>query len=154
MASFRWLCPTSVTLSITFVRLLASGGVIDAARNPPKVHLAGRAPAYFLTVVSRDGRIAWDAKDKGEFKLVHSLEQAKQAIRDVNEREIYLDVHEWCFTPTSFRLMMRDLFDLGFIQLKELAFYPTTGKRVLHRSLAHRRTTSRHTTGIAPASRS
>jgi hypothetical protein len=55
------------------------------------------------------------------------LEQAKQAIRDVSEREIYLDVHEWCFTPTSFRLMMRDLFELGFIQLKELAFYPTTG---------------------------
>jgi hypothetical protein len=23
--------------------------------------------------------------------------------------------------------MMRDLFELGFIQLKELAFYPTTG---------------------------
>jgi hypothetical protein len=29
--------------------------------------------------------------------------------------------------PTSFRLMMRDLFDLGLIQLKELAFYPTQG---------------------------
>jgi len=76
---------------------------------------------------SAERRIAWDATDKGEFKLVHSLEQAKQAIRDVSERETYLDVHEWCFTPTSFRLMMRDLFELGFIQLKELAFYPTTG---------------------------
>lgn len=103
------------------------GRVIDAARNPPKVHPAGTAAEYFLTVVSRDGRIAWDAKDQGEFKLIHTLEQAKQAIRDVNERQIYLDVHEWCFTPTSFRLMMRDLFDLGFIQLRELAFYPTTG---------------------------
>ena len=46
---------------------------------------------------------------------------------DVSEREVYLDVYEWCFTTTSFRLMMRDLFELGFIQLKELAFYPTTG---------------------------
>jgi hypothetical protein len=34
---------------------------------------------------------------------------------------------KWCFTPASFRLIMRDLFDLGFIQPKELAFYPTTG---------------------------
>src|SRR2546421_7940771 len=64
---------------------------------------------------------------RGEFKLVHSLKQAKQAIRDVSERETYLDVHEWCFTPTSFRLMMRDLFELGFIQLKELAFHPPQG---------------------------
>lgn len=101
------------------------GRVIDTARNPPKVHPAGTAAKYFLTVVSRDGRIAWDAKDKGEFKLVHSLEQAKQAIRDVSERGTYLDVHERYFTPTSFRLMMRDLFELGFIQ--QLAFYPTTG---------------------------
>jgi hypothetical protein len=59
--------------------------------------------------------------------VIHSLEQSKQAIRDVSEREDYLDVHEWCFTPTSFRLMMRDLFELGFIQLKELPFYPTKG---------------------------
>jgi hypothetical protein len=31
------------------------------------------------------------------------------------------------FTPTSFRLMMRDLFELGFLQLKELAFHPSQG---------------------------
>ena len=64
---------------------------------------------------------------KASSSLVHSLEQAKQAIRDVSERGSYLDVHEWCFTPTSFRLMMRDLFELGFIQLKELAFHPPQG---------------------------
>jgi hypothetical protein len=28
---------------------------------------------------------------------------------------------------TSFRLMMRDLFELEFIQLKELAFHPSEG---------------------------
>src|SRR6266567_833798 len=88
---------------------------------------AGIAAEYFLTVVSKGGRIAWDAKEKGEFEFVHSLEQAKQAIRDVGERGSYLNVHEWCFTPTSFRLMMRDLFELGFIQLKELAFHPSQG---------------------------
>ena len=69
----------------------------------------------------------WDTSEKGEFEFVHSFEQAKQAIRDVSERGYYLDVHEWCFTPTSFRLMMRDLFELGFIQLKEFAFHPPQG---------------------------
>jgi 2-polyprenyl-3-methyl-5-hydroxy-6-metoxy-1,4-benzoquinol methylase len=100
---------------------------IDAARNPQKIHSAGIAAEYFLTVVSKGGRIAWDANERGEFEFVHSLEQAKQAIRDVGERGGYLDVHEWCFTPGSFRLMMRDLFELGFIQLKELAFHPFQG---------------------------
>ena len=101
--------------------------VIDAGRNPQRIHSAGTAVEYFLTVVSKGHRIAWDAKEKGEFKLVHSLEEAKQAARDVSERGSYLDLHEWCFTPTSFRLMMRDLFELGFIQLKELAFHPSQG---------------------------
>jgi len=110
-----------------FRPLTGIGRVIDAARNPQKIHSAGTVAEYFLTVVSKGGRIAWDTREKGEFEFVHSLEQAKQAIRDVSEHKVYLDVHEWCFTPTSFRLMMRDLFELGFIQLKELAFHPPQG---------------------------
>jgi hypothetical protein len=110
-----------------FRPLTGIGRVIDASHNPQKIYSAGTVAEYFLTVVSKGGHIAWDADEKGEFKLVHSLEQAKQAIRDVGERGTYLDVHEWCFTPTSFRLMMRDLFELGFIQLKELAFHPSQG---------------------------
>ena len=39
----------------------------------------------------------------------------------------YLDIHAWCFTPHSFRLLMQDLFALGLIQLREVAFYPTAG---------------------------
>jgi hypothetical protein len=110
-----------------FRPLTGIGRVIDAARNPQKIHSPGTAAEYFLTVVTRGGRIAWDTREKGKFEFVHSLEEAKQAIRDVSERGYYLDVHEWCFTATSFRLMMRDLFELGFIQLKELAFYPPQG---------------------------
>jgi len=101
--------------------------VIDAARNPPKAHSSGMAAEYFLTIVTKGGGIAWDAREKGEFKFVYSLEQAKEAMRDAAERGIYLDIHEWCFTPTSFRLMMRDLFELGLVQLKELAFHRTDG---------------------------
>ena len=100
-----------------FRPLTGIGRVIDAARNPQKIHSAGTAAEYFLSVVSRGGRTAWDTSEKGEFEFVHSFEQAKQAIRDVSERGYYLDVHEWCFTPTSVRLMIRDLLELCFIQL-------------------------------------
>jgi 2-polyprenyl-3-methyl-5-hydroxy-6-metoxy-1,4-benzoquinol methylase len=103
------------------------GRVIDAARNPQKIHSGGTAAEYFLMVVSKGDRIAWNKTVKGEFKLISSLEQAKQAIRDISEHKSYLDVHEWVFTPTSFRLMMRDLFELEFIQLKELAFHRAEG---------------------------
>jgi len=85
-----------------FRPLSSIGRVIDAARNPQKIHSAGTVAEYFLSVVSRGGRIAWDTSGKGEFEFVHSFEQAKQAIRNVSERGYYLDVHEWYFTQLRF----------------------------------------------------
>src|SRR5437660_8728716 len=62
------------------------GRVMDVARNPQKIHSAGTGAEYFLTVTRKSGLITWDNDEKGEFKLVHSLEEAKQAISDVSER--------------------------------------------------------------------
>jgi 2-polyprenyl-3-methyl-5-hydroxy-6-metoxy-1,4-benzoquinol methylase len=100
--------------------------VIDAS-HPQKLHSAGVVAEYFLNSVSKGGQIAWDAKYQADFALRFSLVETQQAMREVQQRGVYLDVHEWCFTPTSFRLMMRDLFELDFIRLKELAFHPTVG---------------------------
>lgn len=103
------------------------GRVIDASHNPTTIHSVGTAAEFHLSMVRKDGRIAWSAGEPGEFEFVYSLEQTRRAMRDVSERGVYLDVHEWCFVPSSFRLMMRDLFELGFIQLKELSFQATLG---------------------------
>jgi 2-polyprenyl-3-methyl-5-hydroxy-6-metoxy-1,4-benzoquinol methylase len=100
---------------------------IDAALERPKLHKPGIAAEYFLTVVTKGGQIGWDAAFQREYQMRHSLAEARQAMADVQERAVYLDLHEWCFTPTSFRLMMRDLFELDFIQLKEFAFHSTVG---------------------------
>jgi 2-polyprenyl-3-methyl-5-hydroxy-6-metoxy-1,4-benzoquinol methylase len=108
-----------------FRPISALGRVIDAAENPARIHSAGTAAEYFLNVVRKGGEIAWNDKQRGKYAFVHSLEEAQQAMTDVRERKKYLDVHEWCFTPTSFRLLMRDLFELGFVKLKELSFHPS-----------------------------
>ncbi len=103
------------------------GRVIDAAQDRQKIHSSGTAAEFYLSMVRKAGQIAWGAGEPGEYEFVYSLAETKKAIRDVSERGEYLDVHEWCFTPTSFRLMLRDLFELGFIVLKELAFQATLG---------------------------
>ncbi len=110
-----------------FRSLTGIGRVIDAAQNPRALHSVGTAAEFYLSMVRKGGQIAWGSGDPGEYNFVYSLEQTKQAMSDVRERGQYLDVHEWCFTPASFRLMMRDLFELGFMQLKELAFQATLG---------------------------
>lgn len=47
------------------------------------------------------------------------LEQARLA------KYQYIDVHNWIFTPSSFREVMKQLFDRGFIKMPVVRIYPT-----------------------------
>ncbi len=110
-----------------FRSLTNLGRVIDAALQRPRLHSPGTAVEYFLNVVHRTGRTGWSHGDRGTFAHPHTMAEARRAMQEVRDHGVYLDVHEWCFTPTSFRLMMRDLSDLELISLKEIAFHDTIG---------------------------
>ncbi len=101
--------------------------IIDAHLNRHTIHTAGSVAEHILNHVSCGGRVSWDAGTSGAFAFSHSLEEARGAIGEVMQHQAYLDVHAWCFTPHSFRLILRDLFDLGFVPFRELAFFPTEG---------------------------
>ncbi|MEO5683253.1 MAG: methyltransferase domain-containing protein [Chitinophagaceae bacterium] len=101
--------------------------VIDAYYNNHVIHSAGTAAEYLLNVTTRNGQIAWHEGAPGEFALLHSLDDTRDNIQRIVEKKEYIDFHSWSFTPTSFRLLIRDLNDLGFISLKEVLFYPTDG---------------------------
>jgi SAM-dependent methyltransferase len=101
--------------------------VIDAYYNKNIIHSAGTAAEYAMNVSVRGGQIAWHENAGGEFALLHSVTDAMDHMQRILKNSEYIDFHSWSFTPTSFRLMMRDLYDLGFISLKETNFYPTTG---------------------------
>jgi hypothetical protein len=101
--------------------------IIDAHLNRHLIHTAGSVAEHFLNHVTCGGRVAWDAETSGPFAFSHSLEEARYAIQQVVGHRAYLDVHNWCFTPHSFRLILLDLFDLGFVPFRELAFFPTEG---------------------------
>jgi SAM-dependent methyltransferase len=49
----------------------------------------------------------------------------QSAIREFEETDGYLDVHAWIFTPSSFRIIMMALFQLGLTQLSVERVYPT-----------------------------
>jgi hypothetical protein len=52
---------------------------------------------------------------------------ALEKMREVREEGLYFDIHNWCFVPHSFRLLMNDLYALGYTQLREVQFHPTEG---------------------------
>lgn len=100
--------------------------VIDAHIYGHKIHTAGTVADYYMNVVRLDKQIAWaSTTTDGDFELVHGLADAQSGIEVVTKHNAYLDVHAWCFTPTSFRLLIRDLNELGYIAWKELSFCTT-----------------------------
>lgn len=103
------------------------GRVIDAHFYRYKRHSPGSLAEYYLNVVAQNGNIIWDHNSVGNFSFIHSLEMARDAMQQAIESSDYRDAHAWCFTPSSFRLLIHDLFQLGLIPVQELDFFPTTG---------------------------
>ena len=73
----------------------------------------------------QSGSITWGPGITGEYSLVHSLDDVLGIMDLALNNKTYIDAHAWCFVPHSFRLMIHDLFCLGFIPLKEVEFFPT-----------------------------
>ena len=101
--------------------------IIDSHILKNHLPTAGAVAEFYLNRVSKSGNIAWDTNTLGEYRLLHSLEEAYREMIGVISEKKYVDTHMWCFVPHSFRLIIQDLFDLGFIPFRELGFFPTEG---------------------------
>lgn len=102
------------------------GRVIDVFRAGPAVHSEGSVLEFHLGVVAKGGSISWDAAQTGTFRQRHTLEEAREQAAIAAGGE-YVDVHNWVFTPNHLRLLLVDLYALGFIGLQEVAFGETVG---------------------------
>ena len=101
--------------------------VIDAHLAGNKIHSAGAAAEYFLNVASKAHQLGWTENTRGGYNFIHDAQYARDMIREVREKGSYLDIHNWCFTPHSFRLIVNDLHALGYTRLREVEFHPTEG---------------------------
>ncbi len=101
--------------------------VIDAHLAGNLTHSPGTAAECVMNAVRRRDRIAWDEGFSGRYAFCHSSDEAASAMRSARSAESYVDFHNWCFTPHAFRLLVADLFTLGFTRLREMAFMPTVG---------------------------
>ncbi len=101
--------------------------VIDRHLQDNRIPSAGMVAEHFLSAVTKDGHIAWDRSVRGPYACIHDTEEVLQRMHGVRDKKEYTDVHAWCFVPHSFRLLMQDLYALGFIPFREVSFYPTEG---------------------------
>ncbi|MCL5980732.1 MAG: methyltransferase domain-containing protein [Gammaproteobacteria bacterium] len=101
--------------------------IIDAHIQKCTTHTAGNIAEYMLNVTAKGGQIGWDKNFVGGYKLMHSLQDALNEMNSALMGGKYLDIHAWCFVPSSFRLIINDLYDLKLIPFREVGFYPTNG---------------------------
>jgi len=124
-------------------RLLRTGGVLalavpdlrytfDFFRNPSTigqvlaVHRRGEtrhSPETLFETVSHSmnvqGVTAWlPGTYMPEIELGTTLDSAWQYYQDDLQRNTYIDCHAWYFTPSSFQLLVHELYHLGQIDLK------------------------------------
>jgi SAM-dependent methyltransferase len=74
-------------------------------------------------------KIAWGQLEEPRIRLTGQIEAAKRDAdaADLTESAPYIDRHAWCFTPSSFELLMLELGSLGLIGFHINRIFPTDG---------------------------
>ncbi|NNN14019.1 MAG: methyltransferase domain-containing protein [Acidimicrobiaceae bacterium] len=95
-----------------FRPISSTGDLLDAYELSRTRPSRGQMFDHFASAASRDGAISWGRDGKGGAdSLIHDLASAVE-IYDSKQSE-YVDVHCWCFTLSSFELIIADLRELA-----------------------------------------
>jgi SAM-dependent methyltransferase len=95
---------------------------IDAHVRAETKTSVGATIEHIINAAAIDGRIAWDAAQRGVPRFVHSLEQARQVYNSIRGDDSP-DIHVWAFTPYSFRLLTEDFWALGLTDVRECSWH-------------------------------
>lgn len=100
--------------------------VIDSSVNPPSVHSVGTLTEFMLSAVRHRDTGSWAPGHRGEYHFIHDIDRAMAKAKQA-ESGVYIDVHNWIFTPNHLRLLFYDLYHLGLIEVEEDFFHGTIG---------------------------
>ncbi|MCG6204612.1 hypothetical protein LPW26_08195 [Rhodopseudomonas sp. HC1] len=107
-------------------RTTSLAAVIDAHEAKRSNHSVGTAIDYYLNVCRLAPTSSWTEATAETLSFIHGMPDAVSGSAALRGGA-FLDLHSWCFTPSSFRLMLGDLHDLGLTKLREAAFVETIG---------------------------
>ena len=115
-----------------FRTITAIGQVIDDYLNPEKQGTTGALMDYAIHVIKRRGLTSWarerDFLLKRDYEFVHNTEHNKRLYAEAIRSKGFHDIHHYVFTPASFELLIAQLQEYGFINLKIETFYNTIGE--------------------------
>jgi SAM-dependent methyltransferase len=99
-----------------------TGQVLQANLEKCQTHNPGKVFDEIAYNCLRDGALAWPRNVEGKLNFFATLDQAKTAFKELSKENIFRDIHAWQFTPSSFRLILSDLVNIGAINMGEKSF--------------------------------
>jgi len=97
----------------------STGDVLQARLERRSRHAPGSAFDQIANCATLDGAAGWMSASRGQLGFLHTVDQAAQLFDLVATSSDYIDCHAWVFTPSSFRLILKDLADIGRLPLRE-----------------------------------
>jgi 2-polyprenyl-3-methyl-5-hydroxy-6-metoxy-1,4-benzoquinol methylase len=101
--------------------------VLDAHHFRISKPSPGAIVEYYLNISKKNDCIAWSQGFSGQNELLYQSDFALNKYQEALSALDYMDVHTWCFTPSSFRLLIADLSMLGLLTLTVKTYTPTLG---------------------------
>lgn len=99
-----------------------TGAILQAHLDKRRLHTPGQLFDEIAYNVLRAGQPAWPRQTSGPLEFAQPLERAKIAFEETSVNNRFHDIHGWQFTPSCFRLIVKDLHACSFIGLDECAF--------------------------------
>jgi SAM-dependent methyltransferase len=104
-----------------------TGQILQAHLEKRQRHTPGQVFDEIAYNCLRDGAIAWKNGDSGSLSFFRPLSDAKAVFEELQQHDIFHDIHAWQFTPSGFRLTMNDLYEIGVTKLRENSFHYAIG---------------------------
>jgi SAM-dependent methyltransferase len=119
--------------------LTSTGMVLQAHLERRTRHTPGQIFDFIAYNALREGASGWTFRADGPLTFAHDLDFARYGFERALSSPTYVDAHAWRFTPSSFRLILNDLFEAGHLRLRErffregdtLEFYASLSRRGL-----------------------
>lgn len=105
-----------------FQPLTSTGVVLQAHLERRSRHLPGQMFDFIAYNALREGKGGWGFGADGPLALAHDLAFAAYGYERARASSAYVDAHAWRFTPSSFRLIINDLNEIGHLKLRERFF--------------------------------
>jgi predicted SAM-dependent methyltransferase len=104
------------------------GDVIQAYLEKRNKHTLGAIWDNFSMITKKGSELAWKKWHMGKYELINgNIDEAMVKISDAKNKNEYIDVHNWRFTPSSFKLIMHDIIALGYVNFIERNYFKTKG---------------------------